>query len=289
MKVVPIAHATMLISLLAFLSCSSTKKAGAPIIWQVQPIIADGDNSDWSLPYSYVDSKANMEYSFSNDKENLYITVKTSSRMTQMKILNAGMQVWIDLSGKKNKTTAVTYPLQNPEPMKMSRQSMSQSGDKEKQAAQGMKKALAEARDFSLQGFKGCNGAYLISQNNNCGIDVKIGLNSVGELIWEAVVPFRSFYKDAIAKEDLGKTISICFEINALKQSDMASAPGNGGRGGARQLGGRGGGMQGGGGMSGRGGMGGGRPGMGGGNSEDKMQLFEKTTSWEKIRLAYSE
>lgn len=82
-----------------------------------------------------MDSKAKIEYI---DKENLYITMKSGDKMTQMRILNAGMSVWIDLSGKKDKVTGI--------------------------------------------------------------IKTRIGFDGTGELVWEAKVPFKTFYKETIRK-----------------------------------------------------------------------------------------
>src|SRR5258708_7483606 len=140
------------------LSCKSSEqvehgKAADPMPWQVKPIIVDGNNEEWHLPYAYSDNKIKIEYEFSNDSENLYISLKTSDRMTEFKILDAGMQVWIDCTGKKDKTTGVMNPLENPEPMMPGKAGMGQSENSKNEGAQHFQKLIMSAGDFSLMGF----------------------------------------------------------------------------------------------------------------------------------------
>jgi hypothetical protein len=282
----------------AMLSCSATKRTGSDknvntIVWQVKPIVADGSNGDWGSPYNYMDGKAKIQYSFSNDKENLYITVMASDGMTQMKMLTAGMQVSIDLQGKKSQNTGISFPLENQQPIKIEENEAKPelTPDRNSAAVKRLGNLIGSAREFSLQGFNDCNGVYLIAQKNKCGIETKIGIDVNNELIWEAIVPFKSFYKASIDRSDLGKAVSICFEINALKKPEMPPSQGPpGGRpaGGMPPMGNMpSGGMPPGGGDPG-GGMRGGGPGMDGSGMEEKIKAFEATTTWAKIRLAYN-
>jgi hypothetical protein len=265
------------------ISCKSPSKleqdkAASFMPWQVKPIIVDGNNEDWNLPYTYSDNKVKIEYSFSNDSENLYISLKTSDRMTGLKILDAGMQVWIDCTGKKDKTTGIVNPLENAEPVIPGKGSMGQNGSSNNGNAQALQKLISSAGDFSLMGFNGCDGSYSVSQKNSCDIQVKIGMNKNGELVWEAAVPFKSFPNAAISKARTGQAIGIDFEINALQKFDKSSMAQGGGQGGG--VGGGHGGM--GGGRRGGGGPGGG---MGGSGSDDRSRLFEITETWTKISM----
>ncbi len=268
-----------------FTACSSgrhtAQTSSVPtILWQDKPVAIDGQYDDWDLPYSFMDSKAKIEYSFSNDQKNLYLTIKSSDRMTQLKILRAGMNVWIDPYNKKEKTLGILYPHENTEPMDM-HTGTAQEGEQRGEAGQRMNKLISEARDYSLQGFSGCNGAFMISQHNDCGIETKIGKTD-DVLIWEAKIPFRSFYKETLDKSDLGHAFDIGFEIHALHQpASSGEHSGGGSHGGGGGHGGMGGG--------GRGGMGGGggHSGMGGSGMNDRQALFEPSRGWVRIHLAY--
>jgi hypothetical protein len=260
-------------------SCKSSgqleqDKAAPSMPWQEKPIAIDGNNEDWHSPYTYSDNKIKIEYEFSNDSENLYISLKTSDRMTELKILDAGMQVWIDCAGKKDKTTGIVNPLENAEPVMPGKGSAEQNGNSNNGSAQAFQKLIIGAGDYSLLGFNSCDGSYSTSQKNNCDIKVKIGMNKNGELVWEAALPFRSFSNVAINKARAGQAIGIGFEINALQKFDKSSMAQSGGQRGGH--GGMGGGRRGGGGQGG---------GMGGSGSEDRARLFETTETWTKISL----
>ncbi len=225
--------AALVAFMVAIVSCGATKKTGShqqdnTIIWQVNPIVVDGNNNDWEIPYRHMDEKAKIQYSFSNDKENLYLTIKASDRMTQMKILTAGMQVSIDKEGRKNQVTNILFPLENLQPVKMEAidPNAEFAPDQNSAMLKRLDNLIGNARECSLQGFNDCNGTYLIAQKNKCGIETKMGVDQNNELIWELVVPFKSFYKGTIDSSDLGKLFSVCFEINALKKPEMPSSQG---------------------------------------------------------------
>ena len=57
----------------------------------------------------YEDQKIGV--GFQNDADNLYIMLKTSDRGMQEKVMRAGLTIWLDSKGKKNKTLGVHFPL----------------------------------------------------------------------------------------------------------------------------------------------------------------------------------
>lgn len=287
------------------ISCSSTKHSKSkrlPGTWQAQPITIDGYNKDWPSPYPEYDDKAMLGYAVSNDKDNLYITVETGDPATQLKILREGLTVWIDKTANKDEITAINFPI----PRQVSKES-SQEGNKpvpvHMQQGQGggsqdkrrfeledrVKKALSEANEYSLQGFKSCNLQYHIMETDSCGIVVRIGLDADNELVWEAVVPFKTFYyKPHISMSDRGKPISICFETTGIKRPAGQAGGSHGGGGGVRPgfgmgMGGMGMGMHmGGGGLRGRGNRGGQN------NNNDIMEsLYKSTKTYKKFGIAF--
>ncbi len=291
----------------AFLSCSSSKHSKSkrlPGIWQVQPVTIDGSNKDWPSPYPEYDEKAGIGYAVSNDKENLYITVETGDPATQLKILREGLTVWIDRKGEKGEETAINYPIPantDGKEQRAPRQKVQGEGQQglgvDHQQKQRMeledkvRAALDGAKEYSLQGFKSCNLQFPILETDTCGIMVRIGLDADNELVWEAKVPFKSFYfKPQLTRADKGKAISVCFETTAMKRPPGQQGGGgnHGGGSGFRP-------SVGFGGMGGMGmgmGMGGGMHRGGGGrssqNSTDIMEpAYKSTKTYKKFGLAY--
>jgi len=288
----------------AFFSCSSSKHSGSkrlPGIWQVQPITVDGNNKDWPSPYPEYDEKAGLGYAVSNDRENLYITVETGDPATQLKILSEGLTVWIDRKGEKGEETAINYPIPvnpNGKEQRAPRQKVQGEGQQglggehpQKQRMEledRVRAALDGAKEYSLQGFKGCNLQFPILETDTCGIMVRIGLDADNELIWEAKVPFKSFYfKPQVTRADKGKAISICLETTAMKRPPGQSSAGgsHGGGSGFRPsvgFGGMGIGM--GGGMRSGGGS------RSGQNTPDMMEpAYKSTKNYKKFGIAYLE
>jgi len=291
----------------ALSSCGSSKhskvKRLPPCAWQVIPIDIDGNNRDWPSPYPDYDDKAMLGYAVSNDKDNLYITVETGDPATQLKILREGLTVWIDKKGEKEEVTGINYPIPTAadnskdggqRPSSMHAQSGAGSVDQEQKRRMALeekvRRALPDANEYSLQGFKNCNLQFPIMVADSCGIIMRMSIDSDDEMVWEAVVPFKSFYfKSELTKVDKGRPISICFETTAMTRPA--------GQGGGTNSGGHGGG----GGFSpgvGMGGMGMGmRMGGGGGRGHSNPQAapdimepaYKSTKTYKKFGLAFQQ
>jgi hypothetical protein len=288
-----------LFGLIAVASCKSSKHAykKLPGYWQPQPVTIDGSNKDWPSPYPDYDDKAQIGYAISNDRDNLYITVETGDPATQLKIIKEGLTVWIDRKGEKNELTAINFPI----PSAGQTGERAAGGPAQPGAGQQrqrmeledrVKKALEGANEYSLQGFKFCNLQFPILENDSCGIKVRMAIDEDNELVWEAVVPFKSFYfKNEISRPDRGRPLSVCFETTAMKRPPGQPAAHNGG--------GSGGGMRPSFGVGGMGGMGMGMGmhsgGMRGGNrsqpaNTDMMEAaYKSTKTWKQFGLAYEE
>jgi len=290
-------------------SCNSSKHSKIkrlPGTWQATPIVIDGKNNDWVSPYPEYDEKAMLGYTVSNDKYNLYITVETGDPATQLKILRNGLTVWIDRKGEKEEVTAINFPIpaksersnnqnENDRPtggqMQQGHGVGQQNDDRQRLALEDkVRKAFLEATEFSLQGFKSCNLQFPLLEKDTCGIIVRMDIDPDNEMVWEAVVPLRSFYfKPEISRSDKGRAISVCFETEGLKRP---AGQGGGNRGSGV-------GMQptvGFGGMGGMGmGMRMGSPNRGyrGGNSQNNNNimesLYKNTKTWKTFGLAYQE
>jgi hypothetical protein len=185
-----------------------------------------------------------LGYAVSNDKDYLYITAETGDPATQLKILKEGLTVWIDKKGEKEEVTAINYPIpvnagkseQHPQkhiPPPHGQPGLENSSQQKQrlELEDEVRAALEDAKEYSLQGFKSCNLQFPISETDSCGIVVRISIDADNELIWEAKVPFKSFYsKPQVTRADKGKPITICFETTAMQrpagQRGGSSSPG---------------------------------------------------------------
>lgn len=290
-----------------FYSCSSSKHSKnkrLPGVWQVQPIDIDGSNKDWPSPYPEYDDKAMLGYAVSNDKDNLYITVETGDLATQLKILREGLTVWIDKTADKEEVTAINFPIpqstsgdmqqeeKRPSSVHMQQgQGTGQSDKRRIELEDRIKRAMSGANEYSLQGFKSCNLQYNLMETDSCGIKVRMAIDADNEMVWEAVVPFKTFYYKAhISAADKGKPVSICFETTGIKRpAGQAGGNNHGGGGGGMRPGfGMGGGM----GMGMRMGGGGMHNGNRGGqnNTDNTMEsLYKSTKTYKTFGIAFQQ
>ena len=247
-----------------FFSCSH--KTYDALGWQSNKVTVDGRIPEWENPLRFYDDKSKINYTISNDLQNLYVCMKVSDETEQLKMLRGGMEFRIDTSGKKGFPIIMTYPMKNQQGQqhKKSENQPEKKPDDKPADHSGMKlKLLNQAKDMQLNGFKPPLGGILPLFNTTAGISAAINMDSLGIMYYEAVIPFNTFYKKELTPADSNKVFSYEIVVNGLPAPAM-SGGGGGGRGmggGGMGGGGMGGGGMGGGGMRG-GGMGGG---MGGG------------------------
>jgi hypothetical protein len=262
-------------------------RSGKEITWSTGKII-DGLNNDWDPIYPYSDDKANIQYAFSNDSNNLYISVKTSERVVQMKILSGGLITWIDTNAKKGTDIGIAFPLKgaNTEGFKMPKGQNNNTYAPGKPGASDisemMNNMVARSGIMQLIGFPECPGQLLIREQNSCGIEVGLLYNEFGELVYEASIPLKYLTVASPGRS----VIAVGFEIAELQRPQLAERPGQDAPPQGMGRGGGGvnasfGGMSGGGGGNmlppGNGPNGGGPP------PEIDSKLFEATSTWEKI------
>ncbi len=267
--------------------------------WQKTAVIADGKPNEWPTPLKYYDEKSKLQFAVTNDFENLYFCIKATEEQTQSKILRAGMQIWIDTTGKDLNRVGILFPLSsavrraddNPAPKEAGNgENKTERNSGKKQDISGSrKKFLNEYKEMELSGFKPpINGMNPIQ--NSYGIAVNINWDSSGIMTYEAVVPFKTFFKDALAASDSLKLLGFSIVLNALPMPEGHSGGGGGhggGGGGGMGGGGMGGTGMGGGGMrGGGGGHGGGGHGGGGGASQGSQYLYEKNTIKKTFQVA---
>jgi hypothetical protein len=184
------------------LTASCSHKTFDSLEWQGTNVNPDGIIDDWSNPLRFYDYKSKINYSISNNLQNIYLCIKISDRPIQMKILRAGMEFKIDTLGKNGFPVSFIYPLANQNKTKQQRNtengSETKNGDKQDRS-QMMKRYVLEAKNAQLIGFKKELGANISLLENRSGIQAAIHIDNAGILCYEAVFPFKTFIKILLA------------------------------------------------------------------------------------------
>lgn len=256
---------------------------GKPSFYKTD-VVADGNSSEWESSLFYYDHGAQTTYAFVNDSNALYVCLKILSEDQQMKILHSGLEIWIDLSGKKNKISGILCFFEAP--LMEKKKSMINPGETGNQKRNRVTSA-PRIKEIILKGLKDESSGNLQAGDDHPAIKIAFGFDSTGILICEAKIPFAVFTSDI--KKSRAISLGCVFPEMDLPQMERGERPDGGmGEEGYPGMGEPGGGKP-------RGGMpGGGMPGgpggeMGGGGKpgQDQAQNMSKeNTFWYKTTLA---
>jgi hypothetical protein len=97
-----------LVAAFTFFGCSSSLELSSG--WTTQTLKIDGSGSGLNEATTNIPGPEVL-VGIKNDKDNLYICMITSNRMTQMQMLALGSTVWINAEGRKDKTFGVRFPV----------------------------------------------------------------------------------------------------------------------------------------------------------------------------------
>jgi hypothetical protein len=202
-------------------SCTNSRKTGAAkrlpgyASRKFTPLI-DGKANEWGAQLSY-DSNTKSIYAFANDSLNIYVMMKATDRIQQIKIIQGGMEIWIDPRLKKNKTIGIRYPIGGAAMQMPDGRGGNQPGINEMRAQ--LKQQLLK---MELVGFRqGLNGVHNVYH----GMQVKPVIDWDGQdhLIYELSIPLIALPMEA--RNGLAD-ISIGVFIKGLKMPEGFSATG---------------------------------------------------------------
>ena len=228
------------------------------------------DSSDMETLRFY-DSESKLQYSISNDLQNLYISIKATEDFTQFKLIRAGMQLNIGGIGKKLLAANIQYPLaMGGAPTNAGNNQRRQAGMPQGRDINGLKLMFkSKYQELRLSGFK-AGVPVILPLHNEQGINVNLDWDANNTLYYKAIIPFKTFYKDILEQSDTAKILDVSIIINGMPMP-KSGENGDNMEGGSPETGMTNGRM--GGGRMGGSSMGGGRQGggQGGGQAHDAM------------------
>jgi hypothetical protein len=83
------------------------KNSDTAVITHVQ----DGKISEWPETIFQTNKETSIQYAVDNDAQNLYIAMKIPDFRIQLKMMRMGMNVFIDLKGKKKEGRGIEFPI----------------------------------------------------------------------------------------------------------------------------------------------------------------------------------
>jgi len=157
-------------------------------------VAIDGNCKEWgeSMPYTY---KNKISYNLSNDKDNLYLVIKTKDADMQSSILGAGVTFSIDTKGKKKSSYTVTFP--------------AVPADLDQARYMSMNPAMIKTNltlaskygKINVAGFKDISDGDNMTSENKYGVKTAIGYDNDGYMVYEEAIPLSLFHADETMKE----------------------------------------------------------------------------------------
>jgi|GEM_PF-3777500 len=164
-------------------------------------IAIDGNLSEWGDQLPYSDKKNSFSYLISNDRNNLYLVVKTKDSVCQGNILGSGITLALSTNNPKI-SQKITFPLKGKEDP-----SAYMDLDDEQVAS---KTPLARYKRIGVQNVKNIK-AQQLSTTNPYGIKVAVGYTEEGYMTYEEAIPLSLLYPEGIIEKCVYR-----LKINAL-------------------------------------------------------------------------
>jgi len=233
------------------ISCNNAVYRG---LWQSQPPQTKGNFQEPSNAYKFYDSEIGLYYNISNDFDNFYISMKTNNQQTQTRILRSGLQICIDTSGKYNEQTKIVFPFAVMQKKKngsdddnyvnhqYSGRGRGQNTVTKPESLTTLKNKFRDGNKLMhLIGFKTPIGG-AVPLPNDYGIKMNISWDSSNTMVYQASIPFVTFYKKSLLATDSSKVFAITMNLTGLPTpAGMRPIGGMGGSGMSMGMGGMGG------------------------------------------------
>lgn len=174
-------------------------------------VTVDGRNTEWKSPLPRYNKTTGINYDVANDERNIYMIVRVTDTTSIRQIRQNGLEVWINKEGKKKNTTGITYPMAPDKPKNNRLVSIVN--------ADGFSWNINELK---LTGFLLENGRQPVK---GCPVKVAIKKDSSDCLVYELAIPFNTFYKEMLEKEDLRDQYYIGFVVKGVTIDETTGVP----------------------------------------------------------------
>lgn len=177
-------------------------------------ITVDGLNTEWKSPLPRYNKNTGINFDVANDERNIYMIVRVTDTTSMRQIRQNGLEVWINKEGKKKNTTGITYPMAPDKPKAGSR-----LGIQNMKTPDGFSININE---LILKGFLLENGRQPVK---GCPVKVAIKKDASDCIVYELAIPFNTFFKEKLEKEDLADKFYIGFVVKGVTIDETTTVP----------------------------------------------------------------
>lgn len=201
---------TAAVTILICITTISFAQENLRSVWTNQPVIINGNASEWNLPLKNYDNQTNLFFAIKNDSNNLYLCFQSKDEMNQAKIISSGMKIILSdkINGKHK--SSISFPLA----LKHAAKPAAYTDDPLAPRQTRHASFLASDTMMEVRGFTNTNGT--ISIHNDSGIRAAVGFDSANTLTYELAIPLKELFGNTYDLKDITKDISLNVIINAM-------------------------------------------------------------------------
>ncbi len=190
--------------------------------WQPDPLQTDIIPVDWEASAEQ-DPAGTLDYAIKNDNDNLYVFLKTAHRLTQVKMLRAGVQLDFDTLGREDSHMAIRFPYYPDEEDAAEFLEMPLSGRQGSRPA-AVNEALEEQTTMYMAGFAGLESGPLDHLQTG-GARVRMKMDEAENMYYWAVIPLHLFPAERALSAE-GSHMAIAISVLGIDMGqDMEEGP----------------------------------------------------------------
>lgn len=174
-------------------------------------VTIDGKNTEWGDNLAYHNTENNIHYAISNDKEYLYLVIKTNDEKQLNNILFGGVTFSIDTKGRKKKAYSVTFP------QKLAPLTNVPLNTPEQKRAFATK--TNGSRKISVNGFKKDVDENELYPGNAYRIQTALNFDDKGYLIYEEAIPLYLFHAEGQDNSEWSYNIMLNAVVGRLPEN----------------------------------------------------------------------
>lgn len=215
-------YAALLVA--AALTTACSPKIYPLVDWPGKTVVADGKMNEWPNPLRYYDDKSKISYAIANDAQNLYLCLKIVNPAVQAKVMRGGVEFRVDTLGESRfpvsfkfpvKSEPLIPPINNPD-VDVKSLSMLQPNADPTIRHQSVKKM----REAELAGFSPYLNGFINLESSKCGISAAIDVDKSGVMVYEAIIPFSTFYKERLVAADAQRVFNFSIIVKGVERAE---------------------------------------------------------------------
>ena len=233
------------LSLCAMLCTHAIYGQDAMSVWRDSTITIDGKAKEWPSFFRFYISGAKAQFDFYNDSSNLYVCIKATDMEAQARLMHAGIDLWLDPTGKKKTKTGISFPLRlerapGDGPHKVKANSDPSNSPSERSMATRLREHVLFAQNvIKVTGMIAVTEP-VVTLQNKYGIEVAYDWDSLSILSIEYKIPLTLILQHPVQPSDLQHPMGLGIVVGAEEQHHNESSPPPGAGGQSAQRGGMG-------------------------------------------------